>query len=262
MGTLTHLFNILLYQPLFNFLILLYDYLPGHDFGIAVIFLTVSIKLIFYPIGAQAIRSQKTLSELQPKIQEVQNKYKNDREKQAKAMMELYKEEKINPFSGCLPLLIQLPILIALYRVFWKGLSPEELSLLYSFVPRPGMINASFLGIVDLSKSTVTLINNNSSLLWPNVILVLLAGITQFIQTKMVTPKTSKAAAKDGQMNQFSGMLQKQMLYFFPVVTVFFLWKLPSALALYWVVTTVFTILQQYFLYRPRQGNKVAEIKS
>ncbi len=126
MGTITAIFHAILYQPLFNALVLLYQYFPGHDFGIAVIILTVLIRILLYPLMFQSIKSQKILAELQPKIQEIQNKYKNDKEKQTKATMELYQKEKINPFGGCLPLLIQLPILIALFQVFSKGLLPES----------------------------------------------------------------------------------------------------------------------------------------
>jgi YidC/Oxa1 family membrane protein insertase len=206
-------FNTILYQPLFNALILLYLYLPGHDFGVAVIILTILIKLILYPLGAQAIRSQKAMSSIQPKMKAVQEQYKNDREKQARAMMDLYKKEKISPFSGFLPLLIQLPILFALYRLFWKGFGEEHLGFLYGFVPNPGLIDFTFLGVINLAA--------------PSVALAILAGIAQFIQTKMTTP--AKAASGKGDMSQ---MMQKQMLYFLPVFTVFILWRFPSAVAL------------------------------
>jgi YidC/Oxa1 family membrane protein insertase len=235
MSIFTNTFNLILYQPLFNALLLLYQYLPGHDFGVAVILLTVLIRLILYPLMVQSIRAQKVLSELQPKIQEIQQKFKDDKEKQTREMMALYQREKINPFGGCLPLLVQLPILFALYRVFWKGFQVEELSKLYSFVPRPEMINPTFLGIIDLAK--------------PSLILAILAGILQFIQTKMVTPKTQ---TKKDKTSQFSEMMQKQMLYFFPIFTVFILWRLPAAIGVYWVVTTLFSIGQQYLIYKPR----------
>ncbi len=224
-------FNVILYQPLFNALILLYDYIPGHDFGIAVIALTILIKFVLYPLGAKGIRSQKALSELQPKMKALQEKFKNNKEEQTKAVMELYKQEKINPLSGCLPLLVQLPILIALFQVFWRGFGEERLHFLYSFVPYPGQINTTFFGLVDLAEASIAL--------------ALLTGVAQFIQTKMITPKqkTAKKGAPD-----FSSMMQKQMLYFFPVFTIFILWRLPSAVALYWLVTTLFTIGQQYIM--------------
>lgn len=237
MNLLINAFNLLLYQPLFNALVLLYLYLPGHDFGVAVIILTILIRLLFYPLNLQGIRTQKVLQELQPKIKEIQERYKNDRAEQGRAMMELYQKEKINPFSGCLPFLIQLPILIALYQVFQRGLQPEQLTSLYRFVPQLRVIDPTFFGIVNLAQ--------------PSFVLAILAGITQFIQTKMVTPKTSKSKSKE-KTSQFSGMIQKQLVYFFPIFTVFILLKLPSAIGLYWIVTTIFSIVQQYLVFAKR----------
>lgn len=238
MNFLINAFNLILYQPLFNVLVLLYQYFPSHDFGIAVIVLTVLIKILFYPLGIQAIKSQKALQELQPKIQEIQKKFKDNKEKQVRVMMELYKKEKINPLAGFLPLLVQLPILIALYRVFWKGLQPEEIAHLYSFVPNPGPINPEFLGILNLAQ--------------PSLVLAVLAGALQFIQTKMVAPSGGQAPKTKDQMAQFSGIMQKQMLYFFPFLTVVILWNLPSALGLYWIAMSLFSIFQQYFVLKPK----------
>ena len=234
-----NIFNTILFQQLFNFLVLLYIYLPGQDFGLAVIILTIIIRFILYPLMAQSIKSQKALSEIQPRLQEVQKKYQNEKEKQAKAIMEIYKKEKINPLGGCLPLLIQLPILIALYQVFWKGLSEGAMANLYSFIPNPGQIDPYFLGMINLAE--------------PSIILAFVAGICQFIQTKMIIPKVPKISAKDSQTAQFSQMIQKQMMYFFPIFTVFILWRLPAAIGIYWLVTTVFSIIQQYLIYSPKK---------
>jgi len=227
------IFNVVLYQPLLNGLILLYEYLPGRDFGIAIIVLTILIKFVLYPLGAQGVKSQKVLSELQPKIKEIQEKYKDNKEEQTKKLMGLYREKKINPFSGCLPLLIQLPILIALYRVFWKGFQPEQMTLLYSFVPDPGLINAFFLGFINLAK--------------PNLVLAVLAGIFQFFQMKMVSLKTKTG---DKKKSDFSEQIQKQTQYFMPAFTVIILFRLPSAIGLYWIAVTLFTIAQQYFIFK------------
>ena len=240
MSLLTDIFNTVLYQPLFNALILIYQYLPGRDFGLAVIILTVLIRLVLSPLMAKSIRSQKALAELQPKIQEVQQKYKEDKERQLRETMELYRKEKINPLGGFLPMLIQLPVLIALYLVFWKGLQPGAMENLYSFVSNPGTINPLFLNVINLSQA--------------NLVLAILAGIAQFFQTKMTmvkTPSTSSGQApKKDQTPQFSEKMQKQMLYFFPVFTVFILWKMPAAIGLYWIVTTLCSIVQQYFVYK------------
>ncbi len=237
-------FNTILYQPLFNALIFLYESLPGHDFGVAVITLTILIRVILYPLMSQSIKSQKILSELQPKFQEIQRKYKDDKEKQMKETMALYQKEKINPLGSFLPLLVQLPILVALYRVFWQGLQAKELSHLYNFVPNPGVIDPTFFGFLNLSQ--------------PSLILAFFAGITQYFQTKMITSISKKNKQQD-QMAQFSNMMQKQMLYFFPIFTVFILWKLPAAIGIYWVVTSLFSIIQQHLTFRPRAKLLAAE---
>ena len=230
---LVNIFHNFLYQPLFNLLVLLYNYIPGHDFGVAIILLTLAIKFILYPLSVKAFNSQIAIQKIQPQIQEIQKIYKEDKEKQAKETLEIYKKEKINPFSGLFLAFIQLPILIALYWVFWNGLKPEELTYLYGFVSNPGQIDAIFLGIIDLSKA--------------NVILAVLAGITQFYQTKMLTPKPGPK--KEGGPD-FSQIMQKQMLYFFPAFTVIILLNLPSALGLYWTVSGIFSIIQQSLLLK------------
>ena len=241
-------FYIILYQPLFNGLILIYNYIPGHDFGIAIIVLTVVIRLILFPISVKAVKSQRGLQAIQPKIQEVQKKYKDDKEKQAREILDLYKKEKINPFSGLLLAVIQLPILIALYRVFWGGLDPKGLAGLYSFVANPGHMNAVFLSIINLTK--------------PNIILALLAGLTQYFQTKMLLPQAQKNK-QQGKEAEFAQIMQKQMLYFMPIFTVIILIGLPSALGLYWTASGSFSIIQQYFIFKENKAkdliNKPAE---
>ena len=238
MELLTNTFNLILYQPLFNALILLYQYLPGQDLGVAVIVLTVLIRLLLYPLMAQSIKSQRALTELQPKIKEIQEKFKNDKEKQAREIMGLYKQEKINPLGGCLPLLLQMPILIALFWVFMSfkdGLDPDQLAFLYSFVALPNIPEEPmFLGLMNLAQ--------------PNVILAVLAGICQFFQAKTASLKTKKAKSS-GQMSKFPEMMQKQMLYFFPVFMFFILLRLPSAIGLYWIITALFSIGQQHLIF-------------
>lgn len=227
MNLLVEVFNKVLYQPLFNALVLLYNFLPGNDFGIAVIVLTILIRLALHPLMSQSLKSQKVFSELQPRIKEIQNRFKNDQQKQAEEMLKLYQTEKINPISGFLPLLIQLPLLIALYQVFWRGLQPGAMSSLYSFIPNLGDINPIFLGFVNLSQSSM--------------FLAVLAGSVQFIQAKTMNPKSKK-----DQTNKVAEIMQKQMLYFLPFFTVVILLRLPAAIALYWIVTSLFSIGQQY----------------
>ncbi len=236
MNILSAAFHTILYQPLLNALILLYVYFPGQDFGVAVIILTLLIKIILFPGTVKSIRSQRALSELQPKMKEIQEKYKTDKQAQSRAMMELYKTEKINPLSGCLPLLLQLPILIALYQVFLKGLTPEVLGAsLYAFTPNPGEINMVFLGILNLAKS--------------NIFLAFLAGALQFLQMKIASP-AKKPSQKKG---DFSAMFQNQMIFIFPIITVFIVWKLGSLIGLYWAASALFSIIEHYFVLKEKK---------
>ena len=239
---LGNVFNLILYQPLFNALILLYQFLPGHDFGVAVIALTILIRLFLSPLMIQSLKSQKALSGLQKKVQEIQQKHNKDKEKQAKEIMMLYQKEKINPLAGFLPLLIQLPILIALYRVFWSGLQPEQINHLYSFVPKPELINPSFLGILDLSQ--------------PSFVLAVFAGISQFFQSKVMSSSQISGAGQvlkeKNQAAQVSKQISKQMLYFFPIFTILILLRLPAAVGLYWVITILFSIFQQRLVFKSK----------
>ncbi len=229
---LSLLFNEILYRPLLNVLVLLYQYLPGHDLGIAIIVLTVMIRLILFPLSQKSIRSQKALSEMQPKIDEIRKKYKDDKEKQSKALMQFYKENKVNPLSGCLPLVIQLLVFTALYRVLQTGLQPEKIHLLYSASYAPTSINMTFLNLIDLSVR--------------NVYLAISAGVLQFFQSKMLMPKKPK---KSGDV---SSVISQQMTYFIPILMVFITLSVPGGVALYWVATSIFSIVQQYFLIKKR----------
>ncbi len=231
MEFILNIFNNLLYLPLFNALIYIYNILPLADLGLAIIILTALIRLLLYPLSKKSIQSQKSLSKLQPEMKEIRNKYKN-KEEQAKAMMDLYKKNNINPASGCLPILIQLPILIALYKVFFSGLDTNELSNLYSFVSAPESINFMFLGIIDLSRRSI--------------ILSIIAGGLQFIQSKMIMPQIKKGGKKKMGNLDFSSAINQQMTYFMPLIMIFIALSLPAALPLYWIVITLFGIGQQY----------------
>ena len=248
MNFLTISFNIILYRPLLNALVVIYEAIPGHDFGMAIIILTLLIRVLLYPSTLKSIKSQKAIQEIQPKMKEIQAKFKDDKEKQGRAIMELYKREKVNPLSGCLPLLVQFPILIALFIVL-KNLSSGSIDggVLYSFIPHPGAINPIFLGIINITQSAAVKVNQTVQYLWPNIILIFLAGVFQFFQTKMITPKNKKFS---GKQNDFSQIMQKQMLYFFPIFTILILWKLLSAIALYWLTTSLFSIGQQRLAFK------------
>jgi len=243
---MSQLFTIILYQPILNLLVFFYNIVPGNDLGVAILIVTFLIKLILYPLSQQSIKSQKALQDLQPKIEALKKQYKDEKEKQAKAMMELYKAEKVNPLSSCLPLLIQLPFLIAVFQVFRTGLNSSSLNLLYPFVQNPGQLNAISFGIIDLSKS--------------NIILAVLTGLAQFWQTKMLITKRPPKGLPGAKDEDMMAMMNKQMLYFMPILTVFIGASLPAGLVLYWHLTTFLTVLQQK-LVLGKKKNQVEVIK-
>lgn len=218
----------LIYNPILNLLVWLYNTVPGHDIGVAIILVTLAIRFLMMPFMNKSLKNQKAMNALQPKMNEVREKYKNDKEGQAKAMMELYKEHSVNPFSSCLPMLIQLPVLIALYQVLMKALR-GDLHGLYANVFNPGAIDPFFFGFVDLSK--------------PAIVFAVIAGLLQYVQTKMMMPK-------DAVQDSTTKSLNLQALYFFPIITIVFAWNLPAGLPLYWIVNTLFAIVQQWYIQK------------
>jgi len=225
------IFNTFFYRPLLNALILLYQFIPGNDFGVAIIFLTLLIKVLMYPLNLKALRSQKMIAELEPKIKEIREKFKDNKERMAKETMALYSEAKINPLSGIFLILIQMPVLIGLYQVFSKAVLGDQLDL-YSFVSHPGSINFQFL-IFDLAG--------------PNVFLALSSALLIFFQTKLLQAKTKTKPKKRKEL-QFAESFQKQMNYFFPLLTFFILTRVPSAISLYLIVSTAFSVIQAKYI--------------
>lgn len=227
------LFNTILYTPLFNFLVFLYNTIAFKDFGIAIILLTLIIRFFLSPLSIKAFKSQKLLADLQPKIKELQEKFKGDPQSQTKEMMEFYKKHKINPFSGCFLLLIQLPILIALYRISTFGFDKDSLAIVYSFIKKPEFLNPVAFGIIDLTKK--------------NFILAIIAGITQFFQTKLSLKNQPQEKNKN---TTPLSLINQQMLYFSPFLTIMISISFPAGLPLYWITTTLFSILEQFYINR------------
>jgi len=245
---LSQIFTTILYQPIFNLFVSLYNIIPGHDLGIVILVITIIIRLVLYPLTSSSIKAQKSLQNLQPKMDELKKKYANDKQALAQATMELYKNHKVNPFKSCLPMLVQLPILIALYLVLQNGLKSNDLAQnLYSFIHNPGSINPISLGFFDLSK--------------PNYILAVLAGVAQFLQSKSLStktaPKTAGTQAKDEDM---MAMMNKQMLYFMPVMTMLIGFRIPAGLTLYWFFSTVLTWLQQIIISKKNKDTSSSQL--
>jgi YidC/Oxa1 family membrane protein insertase len=237
------MFQTFFYQPILNLLVFIYDIVPGQDLGIAIVLLTIVIKILLLPLSKQSIKSQKALQDLQPKVEELKKKYANNKEEMGRKMMALYKENKVNPFSSCLPLLIQLPFLIAVFRVFREGFKNGVLDLVYPFIERPESINTLSLGFLELSK--------------PNVYLAFLAGAAQYWQARLMMSKKKAEKKKDeSKQEDMMAIMNKQMLYMMPILTVFIGLTLPGGLSLYWFLTTVLTAVQQIYIFNKKDNNK------
>jgi YidC/Oxa1 family membrane protein insertase len=238
---MSYLFDTFLYYPLFNALILIYDYVSFSDLGVAIVILTVLIRIILFPIFYKSFEHQTIMQKLQPALRQIQHEHKENKEKQALKMMELYKENKVNPFSGFLLILVQLPILIALYSVFNSGLADEALSGLYSFVYNPGTLNHLSLGLIDLNKK--------------NIVIVVIAALAQYYKTKLTLPKQDSSAVVSDK-NDAAAAIAKNMVIIGPLMTVFLLGYLPSAIGVYWLTSSVFSLLQQWYINKKVYAKK------
>lgn len=223
-------FNVIFYQPLYNLLVFFYNVLPGHDIGLAIIVLTLLIKVVLFPLNRKGLEAQRKLQEMQPRLKEIQEKHKHDKVQQTQETMKLYQDYGVHPLGGCLPLLVQLPVLIALFRLFRAGFVQSAFPALYSFIANPGNINPFFLGLVDLSKQ--------------NVVLAVLAGIAQFAHSYLISRQQLPANSS----NDFSAVMQRQMIFMGPIFTFLIALPSPSAVGLYWLVNTLFSIGEHYLV--------------
>ena len=244
------LFNELFYQPIYNGFVFLISVVPGGDVGIAIIVLTVFVKLIILPLTHKSVSSQAKIKKLDPQIKALKEKYKDDKQEQARKIMELYKEHGVNPFTGCSLLLVQMPIVIALYFVFFKGLANPNPELLYTFISplSPNQINMYFLGVFDM--------------LGKSAFLALLAGVTQYFQIALSMPpqpenkKENKAPAlKD----EFIKSMNMQMRYVLPLFVFFISYTISAAVALYWTTNNLFTIIHELIVRKKADTITVKE---
>lgn len=226
--------NALLYKPIFNTLIFFIFKLPGHSLGWGIIFLTLIIKLILLGPNQKALKSQKVMRNVQPQLDALKQKYKSDPQRLAQETMAIWKKHKVSPMGSCLPMLIQFPVLIALFYVVKDGLSVVDPTILYTPLKAFNLqsINPIFLGIIDLTKINF-------------IALPVIIGGLQFFQIRLSLGKTkSKALAKQNE-NPAMPMMNKMMQYFMPVMIAVFTASLPAAVGFYWGVSTLFGIGQQ-----------------
>lgn len=241
---LHNIWNILLYKPLLNILAFLVSVMPGGDLGLAVVILTLFVKVLLSPLSRKSIENQAKMNLLAPEMDAIKKSGKS-KEEQAKLTFELYKKHKTNPFSGCLLVLIQIPIIFALYYVFYKGINFDE-GLLYSFIKAPENVNMHFLGLLDIGQKSL--------------ILAVLAGISQYFQAYfMPNPAKSTGDGSSFQEN-FAKSMQIQMKYVFPFLVAFIAYSVSGAVALYWITSNIFSIGQQ--IYTSRKNISLTPVKS
>jgi YidC/Oxa1 family membrane protein insertase len=234
------------YNPLYNLLMFFVSIAPGRDLGIAVILLTLLVKIVLFPLSKKAIVSQFKLKLIQPKIDAIK-KQVTDKQEQARQTFALYKTEGVNPFSSCLVLLIQLPILFALYYVFLKGIGTiVDTSILYSFIKPPTDVHSLFLGMFDMTK--------------PHIGFGIVAGIAQFAQLWYQPITQEKPANENDMQAMLAYNMTKQMKYVLPIIIIFVSIKLPSALALYWIVSSVVTLIQEQVIKKSLEKHTPVKI--
>lgn len=258
------IFNIIFTNPITNVMVGIYKLLASvgapYPFGLSIILLTVFIRLILYPLTTAQIRSAHKMQKVAPHITAVRERHKGDNKRQQEEIMRLYKEHGVNPAAGCLPLIIQMPIIFALYSVLTTAVnlkSAAELGkingvLYFDFLRLDRIWNTDFLGVA-LGSSPSSLFN-----VIPFIVLVpVLTGAFQFVLSKMMMPEQALAAqaalAKktETKSDDFQAAFQKQSMYLFPAMIGFFSFTLPLGLSLYWNTFTLFGILQQYLILGP-----------
>ena len=233
---LLSLFNTIVYDPLYNGLVYLVDVIPTHDMGIAVVALTILVRIIVFPLSQRAVKTQMAMKKLVPDIEALKTKFKDDKEAQSRAIFALYKERGIHPFSGLLLVLVQLPVLIGLYVVFARGGLPTiDTTLLYPFVHIPDIVNMEFLGIFDMKGHSI--------------VLALLAAVTQFlyIRLSMGPRKTIDPSPVESTLSgDMAQSFDVTTRYAMPAMIAVIAYTVTAAAPLYWVTSNSAMLLQEY----------------
>ncbi|TSC71105.1 MAG: preprotein translocase subunit YidC [Parcubacteria group bacterium Gr01-1014_49] len=230
-------FHAVFYNPIYNALVALVALVPGADVGVAVILLTILIRLVLLPFSLSAARTQIAMKTLEPKLKELKEKHKGDKEKEALETLALYREERVNPFASILTVFIQIPVLLALYWVFlYEPLSAINVARLYTFTPVPQNISFEFLGFISVAGKSM--------------VLAVLAGLTQFLQAHMALSGTMKPSTSGGMQGDFQKVMGLQLKYVFPFLIGTISYTTSSAIALYFITTNLAGALQERHVRR------------
>ncbi len=234
---MSDLFHTYIFTPLYNGLVYLVDILPGHDLGLAVIVLTICVRVILFPLAKRAIKTQIAMKEVAPEIEALKVKHKDDPQEQARATFELYRTRGIKPFSSFFLLLIQLPILFGLYAVFARsGLPSVDPGVLYAFVPSPESVSVHFLGLLDITERSI--------------VLALLAGLTQVVYARLSMGPRKPRPEGGTFSSDLAHNFELQARYMLPAMITVFAYIASSAVALYLVTSNLFMIGQEFWMGR------------
>ena len=236
---ISYLFHILFYDPIYNLLVFLVHIIPGGDVGLAVVFITIIIRLLLLPFSLAAAKTQQVMNRLEPKLKEIKEIHKNDKVAQAEKTMALYKEASVNPLSSIITVILQIPILLALYWVFAYEAFPHiDAHILYSFVSTPPMVSMHFLGFINIAGKSV--------------VLAALAGITQYIQATLAFSRVKKPneTKKKSVGPDLSKMMSTQVRFVFPFIIATIAYSTSGAVALYFVTTNIFGAFQELYVRR------------
>jgi len=240
----SYIWHTFFFDPVYNALVFFIDVFPGGDVGLAIVATVVLVKLLLFPLSIKATKTQKVLREIEPKLREIKETHKDDREALARAMLELYKEAGINPFASIGVMFLQIPFIIALYLAVYSGggvaLPEINTDLLYSFIPSPEAVSMIMVGMFDIAARS-----------WP---LALLAGVGQFIHTRLAMPPLPprEAGAAPNFKDDLMRNMNLQMRYVMPVVIVGVAYFISAAIALYFVVSSIMSILQEVVVRKHR----------
>jgi len=232
------IFNHFLVEPIYNAFVALFSILPFGSAGFAIIIITLLVRLALFPLSRKAVTAQVEMQRIAPELEKIKEKYKDNQEEQARRTLALYKEKGVNPFAGIGVLLIQLPVVFALYHIFVATSFPHiESALLYSFVPAPESVSPVFFGMDLTGKSAI---------------LALLAAVATFFQLKFAAaPKVKGSESKKNSFgDDLAKNMQSQMKYFFPPLVFFIAYSISGVVALYWLTTNIFTIGQEIVVRR------------
>ncbi|MDO8523856.1 MAG: YidC/Oxa1 family membrane protein insertase [bacterium] len=238
---MAEIFHVVVYQPIYNGLALIISFIPGADVGIGIVAITLLVRLVLFPLSLLAIKSQIAMRRIDPDLKAIREKYKDKKEELGKKTMQLFRENKINPFAGFLLLLIQLPVIIGLYTVLLRFEAAQvsfDPAVLYPFVHAPDHASLFFLGILDLTGKSI--------------LLAVIAAATQFLYAKLLAPPkaATKPSGTPSFQESFASSMQLQMQYVFPVLLGVIAYFTSSAIALYFVTSNVFSVLQELVVQR------------